>query len=202
MTTIAIAAPNDWLLLSSRHLSYHPVFLFSAPSPFFSGEYSISAKVSIQDGFKTPTSQFVYLGTCQDHEGSYPWLVYMDVHDLQHQEGQDSSSKSGLVPDSRSPSDGSFSWPTSSWPSASFIHGWYHLLWIQILRVLTLGYLRPRHRAWISFIVMQDSGQCVVPESLGLSDRADLGVNYGSTVCLLGGWVIYWIALHFKFLTC
>ena len=36
---------------------------------FFSGTYSSSAKISVQDGFKMSTNQFVYLCTYQAREG-------------------------------------------------------------------------------------------------------------------------------------
>ncbi|CAN0175214.1 unnamed protein product [Rangifer tarandus platyrhynchus] len=37
--------------------------------PFGKGTYSSSAKISVQDGFKMSTNQFVYLCTYQDFEG-------------------------------------------------------------------------------------------------------------------------------------
>lgn len=48
---------------------------------FFSGAYSISAKISTQDGFKRPTNQFVSLCAYRDHEAMWSpgWPTWRQV---------------------------------------------------------------------------------------------------------------------------
>lgn len=145
------SSSHYWSLCSGQFVGWQS-FPFSALSSFFSGTYSISAKISIQDGFKMPTNQFVYLCTCQNHEGRVGPLAG----------GRSASGQGGLglcprVVQLQIP--GLLQMPTSPdlLPPGLTLMADITCFWIQTSKDPSLGPLRPRHRAWISSIVKAGS---------------------------------------------